>query len=272
MTRPTLAAPPSGAAPRHSHRSRRRPASSRWPAGVVALLALATGLFGALHYPIAPYAAVSIFAMLSVLAFRFPMGWLVLLFALIPIVGFAPWTGWITFEETDLLVLAAAAGGFGRLAFRAQTVAATAQRERGGGSAIVWLLIMLFALSTIVAMLRGFADAGGFRFGWFQGYFEPMNGVRLAKSLAFAALLLPLWRSANSDEPERAPQSLWDGLMLGLAAVSLATLWERLAFVGLLNFSADYRATALFWEMHVGGGAIDGFLALTMPFALLALL
>ena len=35
--------------------------------------------------------------------------------------------------------------------------------------------------------------------------------------------------------------------------------------------SARYRATALFWEMHVGGAAIDAFLALTMPFVAWAL-
>ena len=47
--------------------------------------------------------------------------------------------------------------------------------------------------------------------------------------------------------------------MLGLAGAALATVWERTAFTGLLNFSSDYRATALFWEMHVGGTALDGF-------------
>uniref|UniRef100_UPI00195354A7 hypothetical protein n=1 Tax=Escherichia coli TaxID=562 RepID=UPI00195354A7 len=46
----------------------------------------------------------------------------------------------------------------------------------------------------------------------------------------------------------------------------------RLAYTGLLDFSTDYRTTALFWEMHVGGAALDGFLVMTLPFALLALL
>ncbi|MDR2839014.1 MAG: hypothetical protein LBV49_10710, partial [Azonexus sp.] len=45
----------------------------------------------------------------------------------------------------------------------------------------------------------------------------------------------------------------------------------RLAFTDLLNFSSDYRSTALFWEMHVGGAALDGWLLLTMPFAVWAL-
>jgi hypothetical protein len=35
----------------------------------------------------------------------------------------------------------------------------------------------------------------------------------------------------------------------------------------LLNFSADYRTTGLFWEMHVGGAGLDACLAMTFPFA-----
>jgi hypothetical protein len=48
-------------------------------------------------------------------------------------------------------------------------------------------------------------------------------------------------------------------------------VWERLAFTGLANFSSDYRATGLFWEMHVGGAALDAVLALSVPFAVAAL-
>jgi hypothetical protein len=52
----------------------------------------------------------------------------------------------------------------------------------------------------------------------------------------------------------------------------LIAMAERLAFTGLLNFSTDYRTTALFWEMHVGGSAFDGYLALVTPFAVHAFL
>ncbi len=53
----------------------------------------------------------------------------------------------------------------------------------------------------------------------------------------------------------------------GLGVVALGALWEHVAFPGLLNFSTDYRSTSVFWEMHVGGAALDGYLALAMPFA-----
>jgi hypothetical protein len=121
-------------------------------------------------------------------------------------------------------------------------------------------------------MARGFSDAGGFVFGWFQGYHEPMNSIRLVKSFFLALLLVPPWRREQSHYPELTSQLLAYSLVVGLAAASLTTVWERQAFTGLLNFSSDYRTTGMFWEMHVGGAALDGFLAITVPFAVAALL
>ena len=60
-------------------------------------------------------------------------------------------------------------------------------------------------------------------------------------------------------------------MLVGLTVVALAVVWERTAYVGLWDFSSPYRATALFWEMHVGGAAIDAYLALAMPFVAWAL-
>ena len=59
------------------------------------------------------------------------------------------------------------------------------------------------------------------------------------------------------------------GVVAGLGVVLAIVLWERMAFPGLFNFSAVYRVTAWFWEMHVGGAAIDAYLALAGPFVLL---
>jgi hypothetical protein len=204
-------------------------------------------------------------------AFVWPQLWLLALPALLPVVGLAPWTGWITFEELDILGLAVAAGGYARLAWSPPlNTASGTSRHHSSQSYLVlaWLLVGLFALSVAVAMARGFADAGGFSFGWFHGYHEPMNSVRLAKGLFLALLLLPLWLAQGRQDLERAQRLLSVGLMAGLGAAALATIWERAAFTGLLNFSSDYRTTGMFWEMHVGGAALDGFLALTFPFAL----
>ena len=70
----------------------------------------------------------------------------------------------------------------------------------------------------------------------------------------------------QNTHKDRTGRQLALGIAIGLGTASLAALWERLAFTDLLNFSSDYRSTALFWEMHVGGAALDGWLLLTIPF------
>jgi hypothetical protein len=204
--------------------------------------------------------------------FMRPNWWLVVLPALLPVIGLAPWTGWITLEELDILILAVAAGGYARLAWPAQQKLSVSQvryhHQTPRLTFGVWLLAGLFAMATAVSIFRGFADAGGFKFGWFQGYHEPMNSIRVGKSFFLALLLLPLWQTANKQYEVRSQELLSLGCVLGLAAASLTTMWERAAFTDLLNFSTDYRTTGMFWEMHVGGAALDGFLALTVPFAL----
>lgn len=229
----------------------------------VALLALSLGCLLAWHYPLARLFALALFLAASVLAF-FRFSWfLVILPTLLPVIGLAPWTGWITFEEVDLLVLAMAGGGYAR---------ALRDGANPGLGPRSWLLTglpFLMAVSILVSMARGFADAGGFASGWFQGYEGAMNSIRIGKSFFLALLLVPLIRLQN--DPREAGRKLAWGLALGLGSASLAALWERLAFTDLLNFSSDYRSTALFWEMHVGGAALDGWLLLTMPFSIWAL-
>ena len=234
--------------------------------GLVAFATLATGMMIAGHHPLAPSLAMAGCGIAAVLCLLLPNAWLVLLPALLPVVDLAPWTGWLTFEEFDILVLGAAAGAWLRRARQPRP-------EQGSRTSLTLLgLTGLFLLALAVALFRGIQDAGGFQFGWFQGYDGSMNSLRLAKSFILAALFAPLLGQTMSRQDSRSPTLLAWGMALGLATASLAAIWERLAFPGLLNFSADYRTTALFWEMHVGGAALDGFLALTMPFAVLLLL
>lgn len=237
---------------------------------LLTVVSAAIGVALVTHYPLAP-AAMLVAMMLCLAAFYSqPHTWLLVLPAVLPIIDFAPWSGWITFEDLDILIFAAATGGYARLAWPMRGKRPTGSdkhRHSQGVFVGVWLLAGLFALATAVSIYRGFVDAGGFSFGWYQGYHEPMNSVRVGKSIFLAMLLLPLWQVACKQNPERAQGLLSSGLMLGLAAAAMTTVWERAAFTDLLNFSTDYRTTGMFWEMHVGGAALDGFLALTVPFA-----
>ncbi|WP_349740548.1 hypothetical protein [Roseateles cavernae] len=245
--------------------------SKRWLGLGLAAGSAGAGLWLAWHYPLQPGLACLLWLAVAALGL---VRWQVLpllIPGLVPVLGFAPWTGWITFEELDLLVLAVAAGGYAALALGAKRSVelAPAWQRPLAWSGLSKLLLALFCASLLLAIWRGVEQAGGWRFGWWQGYHEPMNSLRQGKSLWLVLLLLPLWRAAGAAEP--AAVQRWFGLamLLALGGASLAALWERLAYTGLLNFSSDYRSTALFWEMHVGGAALDGCLALGLPFALL---
>lgn len=246
---------------------RQTPLAGRALAGLLALLALAAALALAAHHPLSAPLAMASVLLAAGLAGVWPPACLVALPALLPWLGLAPWTGWITVEETDLLVLALAAGAYARWALRPQPVAA-------GGAGLAGLVgALLFGLwltSVGISLWRGVADAGGLVLDWYQAYRGPMNALRLAKSTLAVALLLPLWWRALRTVGALAGDRLTLGFALAHAGIALACLWERAAFPGLLNFSTDYRSTGLFWEMHVGGAALDGLLALSMPFALLA--
>ncbi|MDI6746531.1 MAG: hypothetical protein QMD17_05245 [Rhodocyclaceae bacterium] len=233
---------------------------------LLALLALAAGMFIAGHHPLAPLVAMIGCGIAMLLCALIPHAWLFLLPALLPVVDLAPWTGWITFEEFDILALGAAAGAWLRHGWLSST-------NRGARPSLLLLgLVALFLPGLAWAFVRATQEAGGFVFGWFQAYDGAMNGVRLAKGFLLAALFAPLLGRAMSSREESGIAMLAWGMALGLALAALAATWERLAFPGLLNFSADYRTTALFWEMHVGGAALDGYLVLTLPFAVLLLL
>jgi hypothetical protein len=232
------------------------------------------------HYPLGGVAAWVAVLGVGAVMFWQPWLWLVAVPALLPLIGWAPWSGWVTFEELDLLALTSAAAGYARLAYMPIRSVAPVPIALGTrkSAALGWFLVGLFAASTVWAMGRGFDDAGGFAFGWFQGYMEPMNSVRVGKVLFLALLLWPLWRAASQDcdvgchagqrSGSHAVHAWFSaGMAAGLAGVALTTMWERTAFVGLMNFATDYRTTGMFWEMHVGGAALDGYLALTVPFA-----
>lgn len=251
-----------------------RPATkAQWLALVASLALGVVGAELAWHHPLSGPLALAAWGVVVLLAAVFWIKTPVLLFAPLPLVGLAPWSGWITFEEMDLLVTACGCGGY--LAYALQLNArdrAPAWRHALVFSPAVLVLLLALVLSTLWSVKRGFDDAGGFVFGWYQGYHEAMNSVRNAKALFLALVLLPLWTAAAAARPRGFSRGLLMGLVVALACGSAAALWERLAYTGLLDFSTDYRTTALFWEMHVGGATLDGFLVLTLPFALLAVL
>ena len=249
-----------------------------WLHGALAAMAGLLGVFVARHHPLSPDLLSLAFVAWTIAVCMRPALWLFLLPALLPVASFSPWTGWIGIEEFDLLALGAVAGCHARMTPGAPPGVPPRMHGRPSGVAehgcfrIAGIALGALALCSALAMLRGLSDAGSFQLGWLQGYEEPLNSLRAGKAFAWVMLLLPSLQRQQQSAPALVTARLAAGAATGLAVVSLATLWERAAYPGLFDFSTPYRSTALFWEMNVGGAAIDGFLVLTVSFAVFAVL
>lgn len=253
---PTMSA---SAEPLPLARTAPRHAAQRGLMAAAAAVSAVAGLWLASHHPLSALWAVAAWWVMAALSFVRPPWGLVALLGLLPVSGLAPWTGWLVVEELDLLVLALVAGGYARLARGGGAV------TRPAGPQLSGVLLAAAVVSVLWSMLRGGTDAGGWAFGWWQAYHEPLNSVRLAKPLLMALLVWPLWQAIERGASRHAVLA-W-GMTAGLALTALRVLAERHAFTGVTNFSSDYRATGPFWEMHVGGAALDAYLLLALPFA-----
>ena len=244
----------------------------RGAAGALGVASVALGTFLAAHHVLSPPLAVALFLAWSAAVFWRPWWWLVGVPASLPLIAFAPRTGVLITEEWDLVVLGAAAGAYLAHAVRPAPPALRDAVEGARVSPGWWAVMGLFVISALVALWRGVADAGPVDLAWTQGYYDTLNSVRVEKGLALALLLVPLLRSELATAGVRTVVRIAAGFALAGAVAAAWVVWERAAFPGVLNFSTDYRVTGPFWEMHVGGAALDGFLALTLPFTIFALL
>jgi hypothetical protein len=241
-----------------------RPIWSRGLSGLLSFATLAAALVIAAHHPLVPAWALVGVAVAMLVEARWPGIWLFLLPATLPWLDFSPWTGGLAFQEFDLLVLALFAAGHARLAWAAPGAPTI-------GIGRLWMPWLAFVALSLVALWRGWDVAQPMRFDWFQGYADPLNAVRIGKSTLYAVLAMPLVERVFNVAPERALTRFCAGMVVGLAVVTCAAIAERALYPGLLDLTTPYRTVALFWEMHVGGAAIDAYFALAMPFAAWAL-
>lgn len=200
--------------------------------------------------------------------FAKPWAWLVLMPALWPVVDLATWTGQVHVTESDALVLATLVSLGARNVFQHRAHAQSSEKAPATTGALATVLFALIAVSVSVSTYRGIDHLEQLGRELLVGYNPPFNGVRLAKAYAFAFLLIPFLAASLSRDEDRTVRDLGLGMALGSGTCALAAIWERIAFPGLTNFASDYRTTAMFWEMNVGGAALDGWLAMSLPFAL----
>ena len=227
-------------------------------AAPLALLLSGAALYGAYEFPVVPLPLLAALLGYAALLWREPRLWMFFVPALLPVLNLAPWSGRFFFDELDLCLLV--------------TIAVCALRGRSGQSTrlapAAGLTIALFVSVFLISLAIGLVPFEPLDGNSFANYYSKYNGLRVGKGLAWGIALLLLVR-ADLGRDAQALATYWvPGRLAGLAGVVAVAVWERLAFPGLTNFSEDYRVSSTFGAMHVGGGAIDGYLVLALPFTL----
>ena len=192
----------------------------------------------------------------TVLLLYFPYAWLIVIPALLPIMDFAPWTGRFFFDEFDLLILSTVAFYFWHKPI---------ERMRSLLSIPTLLLLTAFTVLYGVSLLIGLLPWPELNANAFNNYYSHFNSLRVGKGYLWSLLLLPLLQ-LTIRRYRYAPHYFGYGVLLGLTGVAVFAIIERLVFAGLFDFVGDYRINALFSTMHAGGGHIESYLMLSLPF------
>ena len=89
---------------------------------------------------------------------------LVVMPAGVTFMNFSPWSGWIVFDEFDILILGTLAAGYLQLAdipHRAEGVVLSRRLQA---------VLLALGCMALYSLSRAFSDAGGIGFDWFAGY------------------------------------------------------------------------------------------------------
>ncbi len=192
---------------------------------------------------------------------------------LLPILNLAPWSGVVLFEEFDLF-LAVTLGVF-------LLKGIYFHRWEWKPSKLFITSLLIFLVSVFIGCIQPLYSFISFEPDDMSSYLSIYNGLRLSRSYLWAILLLPVLGYCWSLDKRVFFKRLFTGFSMGIVGVCLIVFWERGIINdffnasnrwdllrNLLDFSSEYRITALFSEMNTGGSAIDGYIALTWVFPL----
>ncbi len=242
---------------------------------LLALLVFSAAAFGIAVYPFAKLELAFGLAAYAIAGLWRPYLMLFMIPVWLAMINLAPWSGSLYLEDYDLLL------GVTLAVFLARGLYGMQARL----TLLQWFSIFLLAIATLTGFARGFFPAPEWQHIELSSYYSHWNALRLAKGFFWALLLLPAISALLHSQRDKSLASLAWGLAFAGAVVGIAAMWERHVFHAiaeagsryeilgnLLDFTTPYRITGLFSEMHTGGEAIDGFIALVWPFGLLALM
>ena len=228
---------------------------SRWLPALLLLVGVGVAIWS---YPLSSTVLAGALAVYAALLWRRPGVALPALLVLLPLLDLSPWTGWVLVNEFDLVV--------------ATTLVVRLLRPRGDGTPDLaspgfrWVAGLL-AASFVTSALVGALPLSPLDANAVGSYFTSYNSLRALKGFAWALALAPLLIEELRDR-ERMERRWIGGMLGGLCAVVAVVVWQRAAFVGILNFAIVYRVEGTFPELHTGGGDIHAYLVMAVPFVI----
>jgi hypothetical protein len=210
------------------------------------------------------------------LLFRWPLLWLAVLPACVPLLQLAHWSGRLFLEDLDIVFV------FTLAALLWQASASSRPARLPLAIHLVALALLVSYLASLAIGLLPWPDWRAPDF--LASFVSPANALRMSKGFVWAMLFSPFVLRAFHEHPDTAQRMVVGGMVVGGLVTGAMSLWERgvwqALFYGrdlyqllgpLLDFSTPYRITGTFAEMHTGGEAIDGYLGLAWPMMVLAL-
>ena len=223
--------------------------------GVVLLVVVAVSVAG---FPIFRLAIACGLGAYCVLLWWKPPVFIFFIPALLPVFDLADRSGRFFWNEFDLLLTSTLA----ILLLRSGTRRLLDGRPLPTTGNFLW---QIFVLIYAIGVIRGLPPFAPFDANSFASYYSPYNALRVGKGVIWVWVFTPFLAAALSNQ---AIVKKWfvPGMLTGLAGTIAAVLWERHTFVGLFDLANGFRAMATFNDMHVGGGSIDAYLSLSLPF------
>ncbi|MCM2283279.1 MAG: hypothetical protein NDI81_00755 [Desulfobacula sp.] len=228
---------------------------------------------GAFYFPVLKSFLIFSLVGYSMILLKFPRFWIFFLPAFLPLVNTAPWSGHVLYEEFDLFILATISIACWKGYYRIDNLKTIDSK--------IIFFCFLFFLSVSISFVKGLSPVHSLTPDDFSNYLSHYNSVRVARSFIWALLLFPLLHFDIKSDHRIVTTHLFSGFAVGLVGVCIIVFWERGIiwdllngssrydyFRSLLDFSSEYRTTALFSDMNTGGSAIDDYVSLSWAFGL----
>ena len=224
---------------------------------IAALLLLSAVGIALAGYPLpGPWLGIAL-AGYGLLIWRWPSLALPGTLALLPLLNFGQWTGWVLVNEFDLLM---------GVTLAALLLNGLVQTGNDRPAYTMSRMVVPLAASFVISAAIGLMPLQAFDYDAVSGYWSNFNSLRTLKGFLWACALLPL-AARHAGSPGRLEKLIVTGMVLGLGAESVMVAYERIVFTGLFNLASDYRSMGTFPELHTGGGDIHTYLVLAIPFA-----